>query len=368
MCNTDLNNPQGFLLFEAEDGTPDYISAEDFTELVSTVRPALVVLTACRSALAHRSESVFNGIAQSLLQEVPAVVGTAFKISEDSIIGFIKQFYRTLGAEKSLLEAVNRASQSMIYKNYEWYRLMTFLNHSAEENGYLFDFEDRENITEFQEANSSTQQVSTTPVDFRRKSNVNNGELVSFDLNFFNTSNLNQFIVKLYIAFGYLDQEFEFKDSYLIFFKRDKRDCIRLRIKRGKLHLNLENGSMPLPERIRRTNQINNQNSQRDWKVSATGNENNPIWTFETETQQSINETQQAINGELIGIIDLSGNPCVVKGIFKCNISGNDLEIIDSNGVWDNHTSNSKKVTKIRALLKDNLSQVVWTYDSTRIS
>ncbi len=102
-CSNPLNSPEGFLLFESDNGNPEYISAETFTHLVSISQPALVVITACKSAYAHQSESVFNGVAQSLLLEVPAVVATPFNISEDGAAGFIEQFYRALGAKSSLL-------------------------------------------------------------------------------------------------------------------------------------------------------------------------------------------------------------------------------------------------------------------------
>ncbi len=110
--------------------------------MVAISKPVLVVITACKSALAHQSESVFNGIAQSVLREVPAVVATPFSISEDSTTNFVEQFYRVLGAKQSLLKAVQLASQVMHYYDYEWYRPVIFLRHEGDEDGYLFEFVD----------------------------------------------------------------------------------------------------------------------------------------------------------------------------------------------------------------------------------
>ena len=364
-CPAILKKPQGFLLFEDEDGMPDYISAEDFTELVSIGKPALVVITACRSALAHKSESVFNGIAQSLLQEVPAVVATPFNISEDSIIGFIEQFYRTLGARKSLLEAVKLGSKSMRFKSYEWYRLVTFLNHRT---GYLFDFDDSSSGNNLLNLASPTEGSSLGEKAGKKSisSNKYSGQLVSLDMDFFKICNSNEIIVKLNIAFGNFDRKFKFKDSHLLSFKRDKEGYIRFGIKGGKLHLKLENGSMPLSIRINK--QINTQDYKSDWKVIATGDENNPTWIFETKKEQSI--LKGGISKEELGIINLLGNLCTVEGIFKCKIDGNDLKIIAQKGVWNYRTSKSKIETKIRAFfkyiepeLKDYLSKVTWEYD-----
>jgi WD40 repeat protein len=139
-CNALLTEPQGFLLFESDEGKPDYISAERFAELVGRSKAALVVITACNSAHVDESDSVFNGIAQRLLREVPAVVATPFKISQESLTNFVEQFYRALGAKESLLEAVKQASSNMRYQEYEWYRPVIFLRHQGNEDGYLFQF------------------------------------------------------------------------------------------------------------------------------------------------------------------------------------------------------------------------------------
>ncbi|MEA5574936.1 CHAT domain-containing protein [Anabaena sp. UHCC 0451] len=140
-----FKDDSGFLLFENEQGKPEYISAEHFSHLIEICnpKPQLIVLTACYGALAHNSNSVFNGVAQKLLQKVPAVVATPFSISQDSTTDFIEQFYRVLGNSKSsLLDAVKFASQAMKYKQYEWYRLVLFLRHDGDKDGYLFEFEE----------------------------------------------------------------------------------------------------------------------------------------------------------------------------------------------------------------------------------
>ncbi|MCC5599417.1 CHAT domain-containing tetratricopeptide repeat protein [Nostoc favosum] len=144
ICKVPLNKPEGFLLFEDDNAQSNYINAEAFANLVSISKPApaLVVITACKSALAYESDSVFNGIAQKLLLDVSAVVATPFNISEDSVTRFIEQFYRALGAKQSLLEAVTLASNAMRYYDYEWYRPVIFMRYDGNEDGYLFEFDD----------------------------------------------------------------------------------------------------------------------------------------------------------------------------------------------------------------------------------
>ena len=165
----------GFLLFEDESSRPNYISAEDFADLIDICnpKPQLIVITACQAALAHKSNSVFNGVAQKLLQQVPAVVATPFSISQDSATDFIDQFYRVLGNGKSsLLEAVRFASKAMKYKQYEWYRLILFLRHDVDEDGYLFEFlENKE--TSALSSSPENKQLDSSDMDRLKKILIN---------------------------------------------------------------------------------------------------------------------------------------------------------------------------------------------------
>lgn len=140
-CSSVLEDPQGFLFFDRDSPGIDYISGADFARLVGQSKPMLVVITACKSALAYKSDSVFNGIAQKLLHQVPAVVATPFSLSEESATNFVEQLYRALGAKKSLLEAVKLATDAMRNHKYEWYRPVIFLRSDSDEDGNLFEWE-----------------------------------------------------------------------------------------------------------------------------------------------------------------------------------------------------------------------------------
>ena len=139
-CGSVLEEPQGFLFFDRDSPGIDYISGAEFARLVGQSKPMLVVITACKSALAYKSDSVFNGVAQKLLRQVPAVVATPFSISEESATYFVEQFYRALGAKKCLLEAVKLAADAIRHHKYEWYRPMIFLRSDRDEDGCLFEF------------------------------------------------------------------------------------------------------------------------------------------------------------------------------------------------------------------------------------
>ncbi|MGK7876925.1 MAG: CHAT domain-containing protein [Xenococcaceae cyanobacterium] len=177
-----LSKPQGFLVFENDEGKPDYINAEQFANILNSLKdskPALVIITACRSALAYQSQSVFNGIAQSVLREVPAVVATAFDISEKSAPSFIETFYRVLGTGQSLLEAVKSASANMHkdFYDYEWYRPVIFLRCKGDEDGYLFEFEKQSVYREHRLANR-TDEVDCFANILKKQELANKGQIL----------------------------------------------------------------------------------------------------------------------------------------------------------------------------------------------
>jgi len=140
-CQQQLEKFQGFLLFETDKGNPYYISASDFVDLTIRLKPTLVLLSSCRSALAHGSNSVFNGIAQGFIQKgVPAVIGSPFLITDDGSRHFISSFYENLFNNKSLLECLHYATKSMKHHDQEWYRHIIFMRYGGTEDGRLFNF------------------------------------------------------------------------------------------------------------------------------------------------------------------------------------------------------------------------------------
>jgi hypothetical protein len=132
VCHASLQGPQGYLLFENEAGGADYISAEDIGWRIGEANRSnskkqgilLVVLSACKSSLALVEDSVFNGVAQSLIhQQIPAVIGMSFSVTASSATGFAERFYRALAQRHPLALATNwgRSRMGEIAEN-QWYR------------------------------------------------------------------------------------------------------------------------------------------------------------------------------------------------------------------------------------------------------
>jgi CHAT domain-containing protein len=147
ICGGPLSEFQGYLLFEDKAGGAHYVSAKELGQLLQEPSytgdgVALVVLSACQSALSLRSNSVFNGIAQNLISHcIPAVVAPQYKIEVSSASAFAKQFYLCLGEGDSLALAVSKARGAMGVEGNQWYRPVLYLRWKDNEGGQLFAHE-----------------------------------------------------------------------------------------------------------------------------------------------------------------------------------------------------------------------------------
>jgi CHAT domain-containing protein len=120
--------PQGYLIFETEQGQPDYQSATQVAALLQPYPIALVVLSACQSGMAVAGDSVFNGMAQNLIdQRLPAVVAMQYSVRAEAACEFAEQFYRVLGNKKPLLAALNQGIREMDVEGNQWYRPVLYL-------------------------------------------------------------------------------------------------------------------------------------------------------------------------------------------------------------------------------------------------
>ncbi|MEP0853618.1 MULTISPECIES: tetratricopeptide repeat protein [Cyanophyceae] len=148
-CLAPLPEPQGYLVFENEEGEADYISAKELGTLLHQTRlsdgthqtggVALVVLSACQSGMAVAGESIFNGTAQNLIgHRVPAVVAMQYSVSVEAATKFAEQFYRSLGQKDSLSVAVNQGREAMGADSNQWYRPVLYLRWRDNQGGQLF--------------------------------------------------------------------------------------------------------------------------------------------------------------------------------------------------------------------------------------
>ncbi|WP_198287576.1 tetratricopeptide repeat protein [Rivularia sp. PCC 7116] len=147
-CNSELPKAQGYLAFEGEGDKPDYVSARELGALLQisgfadgnqTSGLALVVLSACQSAMTLEGESVFNGSAQNLINHrIPAVVAMQYSVKVDAATEFAKQFYRSLGQKNSLAVAISQGREAMGVEGNQWYRPVLYLRWQDNQGGQLF--------------------------------------------------------------------------------------------------------------------------------------------------------------------------------------------------------------------------------------
>ncbi|MDJ0903122.1 MAG: tetratricopeptide repeat protein [Xenococcus sp. MO_188.B8] len=149
-CNAQLPEAQGYLAFESETDKADYVSAKELGALLQITNfadgsqqsggVALVVLSACQSAMTLEGESVFNGTAQNLINhQIPAVIAMQYSVSVNTATEFAKQFYRSLGQKNSLAVAISQGREAMGVEGNQWYRPVLYLRWKDNEGGQLFN-------------------------------------------------------------------------------------------------------------------------------------------------------------------------------------------------------------------------------------
>ncbi len=137
------NDFTGYLAFEREDGTADWISAEQLADLLLDHGLRLAVLNACNSAVGRRGDSVFNGLAQRLIRAgIPGVVATPFRLDWEAAVGFSRYLYQHLGQGEPLVEALDHSRRRLRHRRAtprEWYRPALYLREADDSRGQLFN-------------------------------------------------------------------------------------------------------------------------------------------------------------------------------------------------------------------------------------
>jgi len=150
-CGTSLlAEPQGYLLFEHPTNGRQFVSAQDLRRrLQFQPNLALVVLGACDSAWVSGGTSIFNGVAQSLIDaQIPAVVAMQFSATVRGASIFVRRLYSAVNARKSLAEAVRLGRISMDGdRKGSWYPPVLYLRWKDNVGGQLFDDRDRDTVT-----------------------------------------------------------------------------------------------------------------------------------------------------------------------------------------------------------------------------
>jgi tetratricopeptide (TPR) repeat protein len=108
-------SPQGHLVFEKPDGSPDPISAVQLRELLQGRLIPGVVLNACQSAMINpNAESAFASVAAALVSAgVRSVVAMSYALYVSGACELLPAFYRALFEKGSMNEAVQSGRNRM---------------------------------------------------------------------------------------------------------------------------------------------------------------------------------------------------------------------------------------------------------------
>jgi hypothetical protein len=134
--------PAGLLAFtDPRTGAADWVGIDGVCEALGLARDLrLVVLSACQSATARGGTDVFNGIAQRLMDLVPAVIATPYPLESGAAEEFARCLYRALGEGLSLVECLHQVRLLMAERfPDEWYRPVLYLRASQGDGGRLLD-------------------------------------------------------------------------------------------------------------------------------------------------------------------------------------------------------------------------------------
>jgi hypothetical protein len=144
--------------------------------------------------------------------------------------------------------------------------------------------------------------------------------------------------------------------------KQNGRVLCGLGLRRGALQLKLSQGRMPLDQLqtvvetleatdYRESSRSPNPTLERAspcavatetprqvYQIRAEGTEMEPVWWFETQSQDCLDGLSQA----RLGMVEVEGNPCVVEAVFAVS-QQTDLQLIEPMGIWQMELSVSKQ-------------------------
>lgn len=137
-------NENGYLVFENEFLEADLIDSDTLSNIFSSTKIKLIVLTACQSSTI--GTNIFNSVAPALIQiGVPSVVAMQFSVPLGSTVKFVEHFYNSLSNSKNLIHAVMQG-RKVLYRDNTWFT-PTLYGSSLTEESFIDNMES-ENLYE----------------------------------------------------------------------------------------------------------------------------------------------------------------------------------------------------------------------------
>jgi hypothetical protein len=175
---------KGYLAWETARGNVDFVSTEDIADPLSVLMRTtdsalrLMVVSACKSAVAASGGSAFTGVAQRLIKaNVPAVIAMQFEIRADEAATFAQVLYRGLAAGDSISEALVWA-RTGLREEQQWDRPVLYLRTKDEADGRFFEMQATDSRLAAVADTSAPSKTKPIAVDVSSLSNDSDGRLI----------------------------------------------------------------------------------------------------------------------------------------------------------------------------------------------
>jgi len=100
-----------------DSGEPDWKTADFFSRLFTQHRPKIVLLQACETGKQSETDGFSSVASRLMLQGIPVVIAMQYQVSNQTVSGFVKDFYEEIVKGKSVDFAVQQARFNIAMDN-----------------------------------------------------------------------------------------------------------------------------------------------------------------------------------------------------------------------------------------------------------
>lgn len=107
----------GQVALVGDSGEPDWKTADFFSRLFTQHRPKIVILQACETGKQSETDGFSSVASRLMLQGIPVVIAMQYQVSNQTVSGFVKDFYEEIVKGKSVDFAVQQARFNIALDN-----------------------------------------------------------------------------------------------------------------------------------------------------------------------------------------------------------------------------------------------------------
>ena len=107
----------GQIALVRDSGEPDWKMADFFSRLFTQHRPKIVILQACETGKQSETDGFSSVASRLMLQGIPVVIAMQYQVSNQTVSGFVKDFYEEIVKGNSVNVAVQQARFNIVLDN-----------------------------------------------------------------------------------------------------------------------------------------------------------------------------------------------------------------------------------------------------------